>query len=79
MTSYTVVEKSIAQLRADLDAGVITSVELVAAYLNRIAFYDRHGITLNAVPILNPDLFPEARAADERVILSFFTFFTTLQ
>jgi len=66
MTSYTVVEKSIAQLRADLDAGVITSVELVAAYLNRIAFYDRHGITLNAVPILNPDLFAEARAADER-------------
>ena len=66
MTSYTVVEKSIAQLRADLDAGVISSVELVAAYLNRIAFYDRHGITLNAVPILNPDLFAEARAADER-------------
>ena len=66
MTSYTVVEKSIAQLRADLDAGIITSVELVAAYLDRIAFYDRHGITLNAVPILNPDLFADARASDER-------------
>lgn len=66
MTSYTVVEKSIAQLRADLDAGVITCVELVAAYLNRIAFYDRHGITLNAVPVLNPDLFADARAADQR-------------
>lgn len=64
--SYKVVEKSIAQLRADLDAGITTSVELVAAYLNRIAFYDRHGITLNAVPILNPDLFADARAADER-------------
>ncbi|MDH6423254.1 amidase [Aurantimicrobium minutum] len=64
--SYNVVEKSIAQLRADLDAGNITSVELVAAYLNRIAYYDRHGITLNAVPILNPELFAEARASDER-------------
>jgi amidase len=66
MTSYTVVEKSIAQLRADLDAGNISSVELVAAYLDRIAFYDRHGITLNAVPILNPDLFADARKSDER-------------
>jgi amidase len=66
MTSYAVVEKSIAQLRADLDSGTITSVELVAAYLDRIAFYDRHGITLNAIPVLNPDLFEEARAADVR-------------
>ncbi|MEY2698075.1 MAG: hypothetical protein RL720_31 [Actinomycetota bacterium] len=66
MTSYPVVEKTIAQLRADLDNGVVSSVELVAAYLDRIAFYDRHGITLNSVPILNPDLFDEARAADMR-------------
>ena len=64
--SYNVVEKSLSELRHDLAAGVVTSVELVARYLDRIAFYDRHGITLNAVPILSPSMFAEARAADER-------------
>ncbi|MEG0027915.1 MAG: amidase family protein, partial [Aurantimicrobium sp.] len=66
MSHFPVVEKTLSQLRAALDTGEVTSVQLVATYLNRIAFYDRHGITLNAVPILNPDLFAEARAADER-------------
>jgi amidase len=65
-TGFPVVEQSIADLRAALDAGRITSVELVAEYLNRIAFFDRHGITLNAIPVLSPTVFAEARAADER-------------
>ena len=65
-SDFPVVEKSIAELRAALDAGAVSSVELVAAYLNRIGFYDRHGITLNAVPVLNPDMFADARASDER-------------
>jgi amidase len=67
MTSeFPVVEKNIAELRVALDNGTVTSVELVAAYLNRIGFYDRHGITLNAVPVLNPAMFSDARASDER-------------
>ncbi|MCR6498264.1 amidase [Shinella sp. CPCC 101442] len=61
-----VVEASIEKLRDALQAGDTTSVGLVAAYLNRIAHYDRHGITLNAVPVLNPDMFTEARASDLR-------------
>nr|WP_298096077.1 amidase [uncultured Shinella sp.] len=61
-----VVETSIAALREALQAGETTSVELVAAYLNRIAYYDRHGIALNAVPVLNPDMFAEACASDLR-------------
>ena len=61
-----VVEASLADLRAALSAGRITSVGLVAAYLNRIAAYDRHGIALNAVPVLNPAMFDEARASDLR-------------
>jgi len=65
-SDFPVVEKSIAELRAALDAGAVSSVELVAAYLNRIGFYDRHGITLNAVPVLNPAMFADARASDER-------------
>ena len=64
--SYNVVEKSIHALQQDLETGAVTSVELVALYLDRIAFYDRHGITLNAVPVLNPDMFMEARASDGR-------------
>ena len=63
---FDVVEKSLAELSSALESGEVTSVELVAAYLNRIGFYDRHGITLNAVVVLNTEMFAEARAADER-------------
>jgi len=65
-TPLDVVEASIAELRDALDSGGVTSVELVAAYLDRIAAYDRSGIRLNAVPVLNPAAFAEARASDER-------------
>ena len=61
---YNVVEKTLRELRSDLDSGAVTSVELVAAYLDRIAYFDRHGVTLNAVPILSPTMFEEARPAD---------------
>ncbi|MDX8503154.1 amidase [Mesorhizobium sp. VK4C] len=60
------VEASIADLRRALEGGTVTSVELVGAYLRRIAHYDRHGIALNAVPILNPKMFEEAAASDRR-------------
>lgn len=60
------VEASIADLREALESGHITSVSLLANYLNRIAFYDRHGIALNSVVTLNPAMFDEARAADLR-------------
>lgn len=61
-----VVEASIADLRVALDTGRVTSVGLVSAYLRRIAAYDHHGIRLNAVPVLSPTAFDDARAADER-------------
>ncbi|MCC6708509.1 MAG: amidase [Gammaproteobacteria bacterium] len=59
-------EAGIAQLRSALASGRLSSTALVCRYLNRIARYDRHGIRLNAVPILNPDVFADARTADER-------------
>lgn len=65
-SGFDVVEASIAEIRDALERGIVTSVDLVAAYLNRIAFYDRHGIRLNAVPVLNPDLFADAQASDQR-------------
>jgi amidase len=66
LSEFNVVEASIAEIREALDRGIVTSVEPVAAYLNRIAFYDRQGIRLNAVPVLNRALFAEAQAADAR-------------
>jgi len=63
---FTVVEATIDELAAALAAGTVTSVGLVARYLNRIAFYDRRGIRLNAVPILNPQVFADAAASDAR-------------
>ncbi|MCB1750065.1 MAG: amidase, partial [Gammaproteobacteria bacterium] len=63
---FRLTEASIAELAAALDAGVVTSVELVALHLNRIAHYDRHGIRLNAVPVLDPAMFDAAAASDRR-------------
>ncbi|WP_257477016.1 amidase [Acidipropionibacterium jensenii] len=63
---FDVVEASISQLQEALSSNRVTSVELVVAYLNRIAYYDRTGTCLNAVPILNPDVLAEAAASDER-------------
>ncbi|MER9303172.1 amidase [Mesorhizobium sp. M0496] len=64
--SLHLVEATIGQLRRALDDGTVTSVELVGAYLRRIAHFDRHGIALNAVPVLNPAMFEEAAASDQR-------------
>ncbi|WP_179504450.1 MULTISPECIES: amidase [unclassified Sphingomonas] len=59
--AYDVAEKSVDTLRADLDAGRVTSAELVAAYEARIARIDP---TLHAVIALNPRALEQARAAD---------------
>jgi amidase len=64
--NFHIVEATIPELRRALDSGMITSVELVGAYLRRIGYYDRHGIALNAVPVLNPHMFEEAAASDLR-------------
>lgn len=62
------VEASIAELRTALETGAVTSVELVEAYLDRIEAYDRPSTStaLNALVVMNPDAFDEARASDER-------------
>ena len=61
MPNLHLIEASIADLRHALEDGTVTSVELVGAYLRRIAHYDRHGIALNAVP--EPLDEPDAKAA----------------
>ncbi|MBL9045816.1 MAG: amidase [Tabrizicola sp.] len=57
------VEATIADLRAALEAGRETAVSLTQGYLARIAAYDP---VLNAVPVLNPDALADARASDAR-------------
>jgi amidase len=64
--SFDVVEASIAQLRAALDSGQVTAVELLESYLERIAAYDHAGIRLNAVVVLNPQARADAEASDAR-------------
>ncbi|VVM37797.1 Glutamyl-tRNA(Gln) amidotransferase subunit A [Pseudomonas fluorescens] len=63
-----VTEVSIAELRAALESGRTTAVELVQAYLDRIDAYDgpTTATALNAVVVLNPQALEEARASDAR-------------
>ncbi|WP_396667249.1 amidase [Microbacterium sp. R86528] len=63
-----VVEASIADLRAALESGNTTAVQLVDAYLARIDAYDAPDTTtaLNAVVVRNPDARTEAAASDAR-------------
>ncbi|KAI5365987.1 putative amidase signature domain-containing protein [Septoria linicola] len=60
------VEASIAELQNAFSTGSITSVELVAKCLQRIATYDSRGPCLNSIPILNDDVFDQAAASDAR-------------
>ena len=64
--AFDVVEAGISQLRAALEAGDVTSEELVRLYLSRIEKYDSAGIRLNSLVVMNPDAIAEARAADRR-------------
>jgi len=63
-----VVEASIADLRRALETGAATSVELVDAYLARIAAYDGPdtNTALNAIVVANPEARTEAEASDAR-------------
>ncbi|WP_265533905.1 amidase [Pseudomonas saponiphila] len=63
-----VTEVSIADLRAALESGRTTAVELVQAYLARIDAYDgpNTATALNAVVVRNPEALKEAAASDER-------------
>jgi amidase len=63
-----VTEASIAELRAALESGKTSAVELVKAYQARIDAYDRPDTptALNAVVVVNPDALAEAQASDAR-------------
>jgi amidase len=68
MSKFDVVEASIADLRAALEDGRTTSVELVEVYQDRIAAFDgpETDTKLNSVIVSNPQALAEAAASDER-------------
>lgn len=66
MRVIDLVEASIADLRAALDDGHTTSLDLVRGYLDRIRRFDASGLRLNSVVVLNPEAEAEAIASDRR-------------
>jgi amidase len=57
-------EQSIGALMHALSVGAVTSEGLTAAYLKRIARFDRHGPEYRSVLALNPNSLKDARALD---------------
>lgn len=62
----SIFEADIDTLSAAFASGSLTSVELVSKYLLRISTYDCRNTRLNAIPLINPNVFNEATASDER-------------
>lgn len=63
--TFDVAEKTIPELQEAMTAGVVTSRQLVVAYLARIAAYDQQGPRLNAMVTLNPHALEQAQALDD--------------
>ncbi len=63
--SSEVTEASIPELQAALASGKVTSRQLVAAYLARIAAFDQTGPALNSIVTLNPAALAQADALDK--------------
>ncbi|MDB5697045.1 MAG: amidase [Sphingomonas bacterium] len=62
--TVAVEERSIDELQAQMTAGKASSVDLVRAYLKRIAAMDRKGPSLRAIIATNPDALAQAKALD---------------
>jgi amidase len=62
--TFRLEEATFGSIQRAMDAGALSSTELTALYLNRIYAYDRNGIKLNSIPVLNPRALEEAAHAD---------------
>jgi Asp-tRNA(Asn)/Glu-tRNA(Gln) amidotransferase A subunit family amidase len=61
---YRLMETTILETQKALDAGTITSEELVRLYLERIEAFDQNGPTIRSVIRLNPNALADAQALD---------------
>jgi Asp-tRNA(Asn)/Glu-tRNA(Gln) amidotransferase A subunit family amidase len=64
LAAFEVTEKSIEELRQAIDAGRVSSRQLVDLYLARIEAYDKQGPGLNAIVAINPAAGEAAEALD---------------
>ncbi len=65
--TFQLLEAGIEEIQAAYGAGTLTSVELVQAYLDRIAAYDHSGAASTSISSVHPDALSQAAAlADER-------------
>jgi amidase len=64
-SAYDVIGKDIATLQRAQSQGQVSSLQLVDAYLARIARIDRAGPTLRSVLAINPEARAQARALDK--------------
>ncbi len=62
---YDVVEKTVQELRADMESGKTTSQEITQAYLDRIAAYDTGQFGFHSFTWVADDAMEQARKADE--------------
>ncbi len=65
-SGYDVVEKTIGQMRADMESGLTTSQKITRAYLDRIAVYDQGQFGFNAYEIVASDAMAQARPPTRR-------------
>jgi Asp-tRNA(Asn)/Glu-tRNA(Gln) amidotransferase A subunit family amidase len=61
---FRLMEATISETQAALEAGTVTSEDLVNMYLARIDAYDKQGPAINAMIKLNPHALADARALD---------------
>lgn len=64
--TFRLEEATFTEIQDALASGELTTVELAALYLNRIAAYDDRGPRLNAISQLSPTLLAEAAALDRQ-------------
>ncbi|MEO1352731.1 MAG: amidase family protein [Cyanobacteria bacterium J06635_15] len=62
--TFNLLEATIPEMQAAIDAGLINSEYLVRQYTNRIAAYDHQGPSLNSIIELNPNALETAKALD---------------
>ncbi|WP_426452686.1 amidase family protein [Paenibacillus sp. S-38] len=62
---FELVEATIPEMQTAMAQGKLTSAELVQMYLDRIAKYDKQGVSLNSMISLNPEALEIAMALDE--------------
>ena len=65
LTGFDPTEKTVAELQAAMATGKVSAVQLVKAYLDRIARIDKAGPKINAIIELNPDALEIAKVLDK--------------